>query len=159
TKAMGLKEETLLTDLIAKLLTGGKAAAPGTAKRAAGSLDALPKAGRESPLFGAILAVQTKADGPTALGLVTATREANARLSLRYPSWRLSVAVKAPTTGRVPAALIIGAPAACALGAALDGWRGRSGWDHAAALSGGLALSRNKDGVLTPEAAPVVING
>lgn len=140
-RALGVGAEGIVETLGKRL----RAAAP------AGST-ANVSAPARGPLGGAILVIDQPGVGAGG-GLVMV----DAALRIAQLPWR--VAQSGMSTG-TKAALVFGAPAACYLGAALAGWRGRDAWSLAAAIAGGTVAQRKLgNGISVPAQAVQVVEG
>ena len=145
----------------------GRLAATGLCAEAAGGESAtavkaadLPLGASDGPWTGAILVVGQGDGAAPLIGIVDVRRDKRERLALGQLSWRLAEALRAAPTARRPAALLLGAPASCVLGAALDGWRGRGAWEMAAAIAGEtLSFETIAGGITIPADTGLLIEG
>jgi 3-polyprenyl-4-hydroxybenzoate decarboxylase len=159
--ALGVAADDPISDLARRLAATGLCAEAvgGDSGTAIKAID-LPFGASDGPWTGAILVVG-QGDGVAPLiGIVDVRRDKRERLALGQLSWRLAEALRAAPTARRPAALLLGAPAACVLGAALDGWRGRCAWELAAAIAGEtLSFETIAGGITVPGGTSLLVEG
>ena len=151
--ALDLPGETFVIDLATRLRQAVTPAAATEAKPQAWDAD---RSGlKAGTMAGAILAFADK-DGTQRSGLVTLRRDHGGSLAVANIPWRLKHALG---SAKQPAVLVLGAAPAANLGAALDGWLGRSAAALTAAAAGQAVPMTTVSGILVTGGAHCIITG
>ena len=151
--ALGLSRETFVIDLAARLRASTDS--PDAATTVAETWDAARSGLPLGVPVGAILAIAGD-DGVQLSGLARVTCNGDDSLTVTRTPWRLG---QASSTKARPAVLVFGAPPTANLGAALDGWLGRSAGSLTTAAEQKETSLISVGGIVVPGGSRCVIAG